>query len=775
MSGTKTAPERRVAPAEARPATNPRSKRRADIFTRRRNGNRLWPLSLATLFVYTVTISTLSPLLEGAAWWLGIAMLGVVTLCSAATVRGLGARSGIGTLVGAVVWGAMLVLFFAPDTALGLVIPTWDTIDVFRNLTTEGFRSISRQGTPAEANTGIMFVLAIGAGAFAILLDLLAVVVRMPALAGIPVVAIALVPGFVIGEVNLIALALCATAYLVLLAADTRVRQSAARHPRGMLGIGAFAVIASLVVAATAPGYNGESLFQATGGSTFGRGVSPLVDLGKDLRRPGGARQFTYSTTTDESLYFRLLTLDQFDGTTWSASRTGEQVRNEPDLMVEIPGLSSDVATEPTTTTIDVASMVAPWVPVPFPSVRVFGLSGRWLWDLDGLTLSSRLSSASGQSYIAESVLIKPTREQLIAAPSDYPEEVSRFLELPPEIPQIITDTANQVAGESTNGFDKAYALQHFLRSTDFTYSIEAPVDDGYDGDGFDVIATFLEKKSGYCVHYASAMAIMARALDIPARVSLGYLPGDRLGGTGDRRSYAVATDDLHSWPELYFSGIGWVPFEPTPGRGYVPDYAVSAATDDPTAGPDDLNSANRDPQQQAPVEQAPGAATGSQAGESAPPVGVFLALGLVALAIIGFPWLSRSVRRRRRFRDIRTGRAGPLDAWQELTETAIDFGVDASAADTPRGFAVRLTESARLSGDDAHALERLLDGVERLRFSSRPDPKRSAGLIDDVERLTRALATSSTLPVRVRATLAPASVLQGTSSRRSAVAPGSL
>lgn len=776
MSGTKTAPERRRAASGPRPpAQGTPKRRRADIVARRATGSRLWPVSLATLLVYLVAISTLSPLLEGASWWLGIAMLGVVLVCSAATARSLGARSGVGTLVGVAVWIAMLVLFFAQDTALGLVIPTWDTVGLFQNLTAEGFRSISRQGTPADADTGIRFVLSIGAGAFAILIDVLAVVARMPALAGIPVVAIALVPGFVIGEVNLIALALCAAAYLVLLAADTRARQSATKHPRGMLGIGAFAVIGSLLVAATAPGYNGESLFQATGGSTFGRGVSPLVDLGKDLRRPGGARQFSYTTTTDESLYFRLLTLDQFDGTTWSASRSSERVLNEPDLIVDVPGLSSEVATEPTTTTIDVAAMVAPWVPIPFPSVRVFGLSGRWLWDVDGLTLSSRLSSASGQSYIAESVLIKPTREQLIAAPSEYPEEVSRFLELPPEIPQIITDTATEIAGESTNGFDKAFALQHYLRSTDFTYSIEAPVDEGYDGDGFDVIAKFLEKKSGYCVHYASAMAIMARTLDIPARVSLGYLPGDRLGGTGERRNYAVATDDLHSWPELYFSGIGWVPFEPTPGRGFVPDYAVSVASDDATASPNDLDSANRDPQQQAPSEQTENAPSSSQAGESAPPIGVFAALGLVALAIIGFPWLSRSVRRRKRFRDIRTGRAGPLDAWQELTETAVDFGIDASTADTPRGFAARLTESTRLSGADALALQRLLDGVERLRFSSRPDPVRSAALIVDVEQLSHAMAASSTVPVRVRATLAPASVLQGTSSRRSARAASSL
>ncbi|WP_146188059.1 transglutaminaseTgpA domain-containing protein [Mycetocola zhujimingii] len=772
MSGTKTAPRR---PAAPQPATVSGRQPGPGQAARRRTGSDLWPMSLATLLVYTVAISTLSPLLSGASWWLSIAMLGVVILCSAATARALGARTGIGWLVGVVVWLAMLVLFFAPDTALALVVPTWDTVETFRELTSDGFRSISRQGTPANADVGILFVLAVGAGAFALLSDLLAIVSRMPALVGIPVVAIALVPGFVIGEVNLVALALCAAAYLVLLAADTRVRQSAARHPKGMLGIGAFAVIGALLAAAVAPGYNGESLFQATGGSTFGRGVSPLVDLGKDLRRPGGARQFTYTTTTDESLYFRLLTLDQFDGTTWSSSRSSERVVNEPDLMVEVPGLSSDVATEPTTTTVDVAAMVAPWVPVPFPSVRVAGLSGRWSWDVDGLTLSSRLSSASGQTYIAESVLIKPTREQLIAAPGDYPDNVSRFLELPDDIPPIITDTAAQIAGQSTNGFDRAFALQQYLRSTDFTYSIEAPVDDGYDGDGFDVIARFLEKKSGYCVHYASAMAIMARVLGIPARVSLGYLPGDRVGSVGERRNYAVATDDLHSWPELYFTGIGWVPFEPTPGRGFVPDYAASVSTGSPTANPNDLDSGNRNAQERAPVEQAPTTPAGSAQADSAPPVGMIAALGTVILAIVGFPSAARGLRRRRRFRALRAGRAGPIDAWQEVSETALDFGIGANVTETPRGFAAQLTRSVALTGSDAEALDRLLGSVERLRFSASADPSSGEALAADVERITRAMATASTLPVRLRATLAPASVLHPTPSRRSAGVPRSL
>jgi hypothetical protein len=312
-------------------------------------------------------------------------------------------RTWVSTLLGAVVWLALLILFFAPDASFALVVPTFDTAGVFGELGRDGLRSIARQGTPAEADMGIRFILAIGAGAFAVVLDAVAVAGRMPALVGVPVVAIAIVPGFVNGEINLVALALCGAAFLLMLWTDTRVRRLSTSRPGGVLSIGAITVVGSLLFAAAAPGYNGESLIPSSGGSVFGSGVSPLVDLGKDLRRPGGAQQFSYTTTSDDSLYFRLLTLDEFNGTTWSAGDDRVRTLNEPSTLLHVPGLSDEILTEPTTTTVQVDGMVAPWLPVPFPSVRVVGADGRWMWDLEGLTLSSRLASASGQSYIAES------------------------------------------------------------------------------------------------------------------------------------------------------------------------------------------------------------------------------------------------------------------------------------------------------------------------------------------------------------------------------------
>ena len=123
-------------------------------------------------------------------------------------------------------------------------------------------------------------------------------------------------------------------------------------------------------------------------------------------------------------------------------------------------------------------------------------------------------------------------------------------------------------------------AIQTYLRAPGFVYSEQAPVDGGYDQSGFDVVAAFLEEKSGYCIHYAATMAIMARIAGIPSRMAVGYAPGRPTGtviedGPGaDLKEFEVDSRDAHAWPELFFSGVGWVSFEPTPSRGVLPAYA---------------------------------------------------------------------------------------------------------------------------------------------------------------------------------------------------------
>ena len=92
--------------------------------------------------------------------------------------------------------------------------------------------------------------------------------------------------------------------------------------------------------------------------------------------------------------------------------------------------------------------------------------------------------------------------------------------------------TAESVTANSRTAYAKAMALQRFLRGPDFTYSLESPVQGGYDGNGLSVLADFLTQKSGDRIHFASAMAVMARLEGIPSRIAVGYAPGRQTGAT---------------------------------------------------------------------------------------------------------------------------------------------------------------------------------------------------------------------------------------------------
>src|SRR5690606_32006333 len=105
------------------------------------------------------------------------------------------------------------------------------------------------------------------------------------------------------------------------------------------------------------------------------------------------------------------------------------------------------------------------------------------------------------------------------------------------------------------------------------------PVEEDFDGTGADAVARFLDVRSGYCIHFAGAFALMAQTLEMPVRVVVGYLPGTRTDERrGDETIYSVRSDQLHAWPEVHFEGIGWVPFEPTASLG-VPTAFLPSLT----------------------------------------------------------------------------------------------------------------------------------------------------------------------------------------------------
>lgn len=162
-----------------------------------------------------------------------------------------------------------------------------------------------------------------------------------------------------------------------------------------------------------------------------------------------------------------------------------------------------------------------------------------------------------GENYIVHATVAIPTRVQLRAAGSDYPEWVTgHYLQLPDGFPQEVADLAKEITEGELTPYDKAVAITNHLRVTiRYTQSI-TPAPDGYDP-----LAWFLlTSQEGFCNYYASAEVLMLRSLGIPARMAVGYSDGQQQGATGR----VVRSRNAHAWPEVYFPGIGWVEFEPT-------------------------------------------------------------------------------------------------------------------------------------------------------------------------------------------------------------------
>ena len=289
-----------------------------------------------------------------------------------------------------------------------------------------------------------------------------------------------------------------------------------------------------------------------------------------------------------------------------------------------------------------------------------------------------------------------------------------------------------------------------------------------YDGSGMEVIAKFLEVKQGYCIHFASAMTVMARSIGIPARMAVGFLPGipttNRIEG---RNIFRVTTHELHTWPELYFEGVGWVRFEPTVSRGEVPEYAIQglagvpvppppAATDPapPSAAPRDLDSGAVAPSDPAASPTDPSAVDTTAVWLA----GLGGALLILVLALI--PAMVRAGQRIWCLLRLWRGSGTATDAWNEVLRSAEDLDLQLSGTQTPRETGRSLASAAHIDLDGA--LAHVLRGVE-IQSYARPGGSTltlaaKVDALDIVQSLVQ-LRTHLDPRTRLRAALLPRSI----------------
>ncbi|MBS4752288.1 hypothetical protein KG112_05630 [Nocardioides sp. zg-ZUI104] len=634
-----------------------------------------------------------------------------------------------------------------------------------------------------------------GAG-FLLLVDVVAATLRRVPGAGLVLLAVYAVPsGLLEDGPGAAPFAVAALGFLLMLHLDSReclrrwgrgvgpsgddvrwVRTNpvldAARAGAGRIGVGA--TVLALAVPAFIPtlGVDLLDLGNRSGDGDI-RIRKPVADMRRDLERDVDIPMLTVETDDPSPSYLRISVLHRFTGQEWSSGDRDVAREDKADGELPAPaGMTTAVPRRSYAYEVRVTEdFDSTWLPTQFPAAAVTA-EGDWRFDPDTMDFLAA-DDGDTRDLTYRMIGLEPRygtdgRFFRDAATGAVPDDM---LELPDSLPEMVRALAREVTDEATNDYERALLLQRwFRRDGGFVYDLRrAP-----DGTGNNTLEAFLSEdgRVGYCEQYASAMAVMARTLGIPARVAVGFLEPDRISPT----TWEYSSHDLHAWPELYFAGAGWVRFEPTPaGRvDAVPAYTRVAVggdadSDDPAAGPGGAQPSESAPTaapsvtpSTAPREAASGVDDGP-AGASGRTILVLLAALAGAVIVAGASLGPRALRRRQRQRRLDDG---PEQVWAELRATAADLRLDwpegRSPAAVGEALGAHLTDHG---GEDAtSALARIVAEVERGRYA-RPGSVSTlerTTLREDAGTVTAALEASAGKAARRRATWAPLSVWSG-------------
>jgi hypothetical protein len=329
----------------------------------------------------------------------------------------------------------------------------------------------------------------------------------------------------------------------------------------GAMRLGALSLAGAVLLPNLVPGYRAGPVFPwARIGPLTETTVSPLVQIKPFLLNQSNVSLF--KVTAELPAYWRLTSLDHFDGNTWSSQGTYNPAAGV--LATPSPAVASQVIRQH----YAISGLGGIWVPAAYEVTRVAGLKT----SIDPTTQTLIVGSLHpGLTYDLVSTSPEPTGIQLSAAGAG-PAPRAEDLALPEPTVSLIRPLTLQLVGSSTNAYDDAVAIQRYLRSFTYDEHVQADSSTNY-------LYDFLTKtKTGFCQQFAGSMAVMLRTLGIPARVAVGFLPGSPTIGTSGT-TFSVTGRHAHAWPEAFFQGIGWVAFEPTPrADAPPPNYTVAPA-----------------------------------------------------------------------------------------------------------------------------------------------------------------------------------------------------
>jgi len=747
----------------------------APAATRPQVGSRTFPVlavaEVAFALVSLATVVSLRRVFAGGEWF---APLVVHVVAAHATVTWLRRRQ-VAAPVAALVAGAVALVVIAwvhAGQATTFGIPTLSTVDLLLTSVNDAFTQFGDIKAPTPPLEGFLVASAVAVWAGAVVGDWAAFRADAAVEAVLPAAAlfgVASVLGADVGRIPLAGLWIATVlAFVLARRADRLGRTSTwvgdhrSRGPQALvlLGIG-LAVVATVVAAVVGPrlpGAESEAVVSLTDLGDDAPGtrvtVSPLVDIRSRLVQQANVEVFT--VRSDQRAYWRLTSLDRFDGTIWSSN--GSYGKSSGDLDDGVPVASERIVFDQQFT---ISALSQIWLPAAYEPQAVQVSDPVRYDEISGtLIVDTEVPTSDGTAYAVRSALPQHLPDALAAASREVPSDIAeRYLDLPADFSPDIRALAAEVTAGSTSGYEQSMRLQGFFREQ-FTYDLEVDLDHGIG----DMQEFLFSVRAGYCEQFAGSFAAMARSLGLPARVAVGFTQG--VADPADPTLYRVRGEHAHAWPEVYLGEYGWVAFEPTPGRGApfaeqytgVPEQQTQsgggggAATTVPATPPTEVPSPDTSvPGQTPPVfPEEPGADVGTGGEAEAEPnpwplrlvAAAAIALGalvLYLLAVLAVAVGGRLLRRRRA--DSAVARIAL--AWDESVAAARRAGIGVRPSATHRQAADQIARRVPAVDEPIRSLASTVEATAFARTAPDDDAGEAAlALADRVEHGTRAAMT---------------------------------
>ena len=727
----------------------------------------------------------LSGVIEGLRWW-GYAGVAVTVV----TAVGLGLRAVRAPilLVGVAQMFALLCLLVALFTTEGVlgVLPGPDAVAELGSVLQNSVEVVRTGVPPVPATQAVLCLVVIAIGLVAVLVDTLAVSAGTPAACGLVLLCVYAVPASLADEMlPWWAFVLGALSFAALLAVDGAHRHQLWRNrptvqgTNGGLGGPAALVGGSVAIALVAGatftwiGTVGQLPGGENGGGEGGLGLNPFTSLRGMLDREGNVELFRVTGMEDDrARYLRAMTLPVYDENGgWRRDNERELpggVEANGDLPLP-PGVPPADRDDIIDLRIEPVNSKDYWAPVAGVPVGLSELPDDMRYDAESGMVYGE-SRRSLPVYFEQADVSEPSPEQL-ANDGDFTaaDQVSSIYLRADGLPQSVVELAQRLTAGKPTTFAKVRAIKDYFATTNgFQYDTET-------GTGSDesALEDFLfRSKTGFCEQYASAMAILLRAAEIPSRVAMGYTAGYQ---NGNYRT--ITTQNAHAWVEVFFPSAGWVTFDPTPlsdGTTYNPPYASDTGPTGPEDDPENTSQTSEAP-------TAPSAPTGTPEDEETTEAGAggndqqqqstalwvwvaiatlvlaavvltaavvtargkprrrgmllpfallawalalvfcaalvawWLAVLVVVLLVAATPGLVRERRRLSHRHDVHTNGPGAATAaWQELIAESRDRGIEVSRTETVRTAARRMAKEHSLDDGGRRALRTVVGEVER-------------------------------------------------------------